>query len=253
VPAYPTLIHTGPKKDEEVPQPYFNHAIVAAQGPDGEYILMDPTDENTKQLLPSYLDNKSYLVAHPEGEELLTSPITPATQNMLRITSNGALDRNGQLSMDSELRFEGINDNAYRGYFSRLKPEERRRFFESHVKKRLPGASVTDFKILPEDMQDTSQPLVVTLSVEAPDFPIEGSDLDMLPLPWYGTSIGYVNFVIGKTGLEKRKYLLVSRVACGVTESLQLDLSQYRSTLTEPLDLETIQTNTLAFEPVINI
>ena len=58
LPAYPVLIHAGPRKDEEVPQPFFNHAVVAVGNDDGSYTLMDPTDENTTEIFPSYL---SYL------------------------------------------------------------------------------------------------------------------------------------------------------------------------------------------------
>ncbi|MDH3981396.1 MAG: DUF3857 and transglutaminase domain-containing protein, partial [Kiritimatiellaceae bacterium] len=73
--AFPVIIMAGPKKDEEVPQPFFNHAVTAALGDNGNYILMDSTDENTKDIFPTYLQNMSYIVARPEGETLLTSPI----------------------------------------------------------------------------------------------------------------------------------------------------------------------------------
>ena len=72
VDAFPVIIMAGPKKDEEVPQPFFNHAVVAALDENGEYILMDPTDENTKDIFPAYLQNMSYLVARPEGDTLRT-------------------------------------------------------------------------------------------------------------------------------------------------------------------------------------
>ena len=39
---------------------------------------MDPTAENTKDLLPSYECDQSYLVCRPEGEIIRTSPIVPA-------------------------------------------------------------------------------------------------------------------------------------------------------------------------------
>ena len=63
--AYPVLMMNGPRKDEEVPQPYFNHAITAVRLEEGSYVLMDATDENTKELLPAYLNDQSYLVARP--------------------------------------------------------------------------------------------------------------------------------------------------------------------------------------------
>ena len=85
VEAFPVIIMVGPKKDEEVPQPFFNHAVTAALGDDGKYILMDSTDENTRDIFPSYLQNMSYIVACPEGETLLTSPIIPAKNNLLKM------------------------------------------------------------------------------------------------------------------------------------------------------------------------
>jgi len=93
--AFPTLIDTGAKKDPEVAQPYFDHAIVAVREPDGTYMLMDPTDENTTKLLPAYLDDKSYLVATPEGDPLRTSPVDPAESNLMRIETRGRINATG--------------------------------------------------------------------------------------------------------------------------------------------------------------
>ncbi|MRR07956.1 MAG: DUF3857 domain-containing protein, partial [Deltaproteobacteria bacterium] len=68
--AYPVLIMNGPRKDMEVPQPFFNHAVSCVRNSDGTYVLMDSTDENTKELFPAYLNNQSYLVAREKGETL---------------------------------------------------------------------------------------------------------------------------------------------------------------------------------------
>ena len=62
------LINVGTKRDAEVPDSFFNHAIVGVELKKGEYVLMDPTDENTREFLPSYDFNQSYLVCRPEGE-----------------------------------------------------------------------------------------------------------------------------------------------------------------------------------------
>ena len=83
IPSYPVLINFGDKLDPEVPSCGFNHAITAARTADGKYVLMDSTDESTADLLPQYLQDKSYIVATPEGETLLTSPVAAASENML--------------------------------------------------------------------------------------------------------------------------------------------------------------------------
>jgi len=60
--AYPVLINVGSKMDPEVPDPFFNHAIVSVDLGERNYLIMDPTDENTKDLLPSMDRDQSFLV-----------------------------------------------------------------------------------------------------------------------------------------------------------------------------------------------
>lgn len=220
--AYPVLIYVGPKKDPEVPQPFFNHAIVAVEEPAGEYILMDPTDETTKELLPAYLCDKSYLVAKPEGDHLRVSPIIPAEANMMKISTSAELNREGTLRAETRLLFEGINDNAYRTALARMKPVERRQLFEGLVKRVAPGARVLECEIVPRELRDVGTPLAVHLRYEARDFPIHGAQVTMLPPLWFGTSIGIINFVIGATGLDVRKYPLQTGYACGVAEQVTI-------------------------------
>jgi transglutaminase-like putative cysteine protease len=239
--AFPALIEVGPKKDPDVPQPYFNHAIVTAREPDGSYLLMDPTDENTRALMPAYLSNDSYLVATPEGETLKTSPITPATENLMRIETAAKLDAAGDLTAESALHFDGYNDNAYRNYFSNLQPDERRVFFEGLVRRVATGARLSGFELMPADLMDTAAPLTARLRFEARGLPITNGETVLLPLPGIGARVGMVNFILGGAGLEKRRYPLVTEVACGMQETLTLQTEGLGATLALP-----------AYEPVEN-
>jgi transglutaminase-like putative cysteine protease len=232
--AFPVIIMAGPKKDEEVPQPFFNHAVTAALDDTGEYVLMDSTDENTKDIFPSYLQNMSYIVARPEGDTLRTSPVIPADDNLLRVTSTGRLDPAGNLHAESSLIFEGINDTVYRGLFSKIKPEERKRFFEGHIKRSMPTAELQKLEILPVELRDTTQPLTIKLVYTADNLLIEGEKNKMLDLPRLGSSLGYANFLIGQTGLEERKYPLFTRITAGIRETLELQLPADIGTLNIP-------------------
>lgn len=231
---FPVLINAGPKKDVGVPQPYFNHAIVAAQTADGEYVLMDPTDENSADLLPSYLCDMSYLVARPEGETLRTSPIIPATNNLLRVATRGKLDARGLLKLESTLRFEGINDNAYRGFFATIGPDERRKFFDTRLGQMLPGARLTELAIEPANLRDTTLPFSVRLACEVPDYFVESDTHRLLSLPWIGHGFGTVNHVLGQTGLDKRRFPLRTEIACGVEEAVELELADAAAPLAMP-------------------
>jgi transglutaminase-like putative cysteine protease len=222
--AYPVLIMNGPKKDPDVPNPYFNHAITCIEEKSGKYMLMDSTDENTRVLFPAYLCNQSYLVAKPQGETLQTSPIIPASKNMMQITTHATVNDTGLMIAETALKFSGINDGAYRGYFANRKPLERKRFFEKIIKKIFPGAKLVDYDIQPKNIRDTSQGLKVYIRYIAENTMIKGDGKVMLPSPWMSSSIGMVNLILGKTGLEKRQYPLVTDIACGVREQFTIDL-----------------------------
>ena len=223
--AFPVLIHVGAKLDPEVPQPFFNHAIVAVET-SGTYVLMDPTNENTKDLFPSYLCNCSYLVARPDGEGLRTSPIPSPDENALTVVSSGTLMKDGAVFLENEIRFNGINDVAYRGAFVRRKPEDRVKFFEKIVKSVAPGAELIRCDIEPKDMRDTSKPVVVKMSAKMPEMTLRGETRNELNVPFVTKALGMVNFLLqGNTSLERRKYPLVLDTTAKVGETLTLDLN----------------------------
>ena len=216
--AHPVLIMVGPKRDPEVPSLAFNHAITGVRGKDGNYMLMDCTNESTKDLMPAYLGNCSYLVANPKGESLKVSPVYPVDKQMLNALTKGDLDENGNGMFSTCLSFHGINDTVYRGYFLKLNSQKRRAFFETLVRRSCPGAELLSLKLTPEDLQNTDESLKVEIDYKVPEFPVRGEKLDTVSIPWFTDSIGYANFVIGNTGLKTRKYPLVTEVACGTEE-----------------------------------
>ncbi|HZL43730.1 MAG TPA: DUF3857 domain-containing protein [Verrucomicrobiae bacterium] len=224
--AYPVLISVGVKRDKEVPDSFFNHAIVAVELKKGEYVLMDPTDENTRELLPYYDADQSYLVCRPEGEQLLVSPVEPPEKHMMRIRTTGTLSAAGVLEARSELKFEGVNDDAYRNDFAHMKPDDKRRFFERNLKQAMPGAMLKSFKLMPEDMLDMSQSVRAELEFSVDGMTASGSGKSVITLPWIGKRLGVVNFILGGTGLEKRKYPMQTTVACGLQEDISIQLGE---------------------------
>ncbi|NDG63563.1 MAG: DUF3857 domain-containing protein [Planctomycetes bacterium] len=225
IPSFPVLINAGEKLDEQAPSISFNHAITAARGKDGKYILMDSTDESTSDLLPQYLQNKSYLVATPEGETLMTSPIAPASENMMFVKTNVTLAEDGSAVGTTTVDFQGINDNTYRGMFVQMKPSDVRRAFESAIKSLLPGGSLTGLKLTPENMQDSTQKIQLVLNWTVPNLLVAGGGAAQLNLPFTGYGFSVALRTIGQgLQLDKRKYTLDLNVPCGVHEDLQIKL-----------------------------
>ena len=245
--AFPVLIHVGAKLDPEVPQPFFNHAIVAVERKavvgsssrtkedsnihcttttsNYDYLLMDPTNENTKDLFPSYLCNNSYLVCRPEGENLATSPVPPPEENALDIESSAALSRDGSMFFEAAIALTGINDTMYRGALARRTPEERVKTFERILKKAVAGAELIRCEISPKDLRDTSVPMSVRLAAKFPEMVIRGETRDELTVPAISKTLGLANWLLeGSTSLEKRKYALKLDTTACVRERLSLDL-----------------------------
>jgi hypothetical protein len=223
--AYPVLINVGTKRDEQVPDPGFNHAIAAVELKKGEYILMDPTDENTLELLPDYDRDQSYLVCRPEGEQILISSVRPAEDNLMRVQTTGTLSAGGTLAAKSELAFDGVNDNAYRNAFAKMKPDDRRRFFERNLKAALPGARLISLKLTPENMLDMSSSLRVEIEFSVDGMIATGSGKAVVSLPWIGKNFGILNFILDGTGLEQRKYPFKTSIACGLRENVDIQLA----------------------------
>jgi hypothetical protein len=223
--SWPVLINVGTKMDLEVPDTSFNHAIVSVELAKGKYVLMDPTDEHTRNLLPEEDCDQSYLVCRPEGENLMISPIEPPEEHMMEIKTTGVLTAAGALEAKSELNFGGVNDDAYRNAFARMKPDDQRRFFEKRLKSAMPGARLNSFKLLPEDMLDVSTVLRAELEFSVDGMTATGSGKSMVSVPWIGKNFGVVNFILGGCGLDKRKYPMRTEVACGLKENISIKMA----------------------------
>ena len=224
--AFPVLIHAGAKMDEEVPQPFFNHAIAAVEDtPGGEYILMDPTNESTVDMFPSYLGDKSYLVARPEGDTLRTSPVPTSAHNSLLINSKCTVSEKGSMFLEAKISCRGINDIAYRHALIRRTPAERRELFERILRAISPNAEVLICDFETADMSDTEKPLVFSIKAILPEAILRGKSETELTIPFLGAKIGIANFLFkDNTSLEKRKYPLVLDSTAGISETVEIAL-----------------------------
>ncbi|QSH40827.1 DUF3857 domain-containing protein [Lentisphaerota bacterium ZTH] len=222
--AYPVLFYVGPKKDAEVPNNMFNHAISCVILKDGKHMLMDPTDESTYDVLPSYLSDKSYLLAKPEGDTLFTSPVTPVSENLVKIKTTGEISRDGKLKAESRMLFDGINDTTFRGAFSQWRPEQIKQYFTFVLKQSLPDARVTSFEVLPKNLRDFKKPLKVNIAFESSSILVKGRNIILVQLPWFSGKIGAVSFALSGLGLEKRKYPLKIFSTCGTVGEFSFKL-----------------------------
>ena len=227
--AWPVLINVGPRKAPDVPQPYFNHAIVAADSgdPDDPYLLMDPTSETTRSLLPEYLCEMSYLVARDEGEGIRETPPLPVEQNLLRAETVYTLHADASADVTTTLSFAGVNDAAYRGYFASISRDAIRAFFE-RLLAGIPGAVLTGWEVrpAPEALRTSPEPLSVRLDYAIAEAARGAEDgrAALLDLPTVPAALAIASRVVGDLGLEKRRFPLVTDYPCGWEETVEIRL-----------------------------
>ena len=225
--AYPALVSSGAGLDADVPQLNFNHAIVAVDGGEGDYTLMDPTVENTKDYLPAYLCERGYLVARPQAEAPRVAPAAPPAGNSVRIATKATLDRDGVMVVESDIRFFGLGDTVFRGTLLATTREARIGFFTDVIRAFSPGAELVRCEIEPKDPEDTETPFRARLVSRIPGQVIEGETVAELNLPFLSAAKIFnlpALILKGDTGLAVRKYPLVVSATGEVDESFELDL-----------------------------
>ncbi|MEN9360843.1 MAG: hypothetical protein RL095_2378 [Verrucomicrobiota bacterium] len=222
--AFPVIIMSGPKLPKDVPMPMFNHAITAVEI-GGQYQLMDSTDESTRDLLPNYLQDASFLVARPEGETILVSPTVAATESIAQARTEGAIAADGSLEASTTWDFSGLNDKMLRGSFAEARPDQIRAGVERRLKSLLPGASLTSLELSPKDMQDISQPVRLKVSYKLPGALVAAGQQNFVQLPWVGGAFAIAaQLSEGNFGLEKRRFPVHTAYPCGLRESFAIRL-----------------------------
>ncbi|RLB73660.1 MAG: hypothetical protein DRH03_02910 [Deltaproteobacteria bacterium] len=125
------LIRVGDKLDYEIPLPYFNHAIVAVlDNQDNVTDFLDPTSETSRQFLPDYERECSYLVADQQKSDLgLTPPVSPEKNNFkLKIVEQISAVGNSQGTLT--VNCTGFNDTLMRSIMMNMSKKEQEHFLE---------------------------------------------------------------------------------------------------------------------------
>ena len=244
--AFPVLFMAGYRKDGEVPNMYFNHAICAVESSPGKYLLMDPTDETALELLPAYLANCSYLVARSEGDTLRCTPSVAAGKNMLRINSDFAIDENNELSGVVRMDFSGIYDNYYRSFLA-THYNECREYFLRMIRRKIPGAEMEKIKFTPDDMQNTSEVLCLEMAVRAKDITAAHSAPQMLVLPEFAGLFGFTGGLYRAARLEKRAFPLLAQTRA-VKEEITLKLPEKLKIRSLPAEIKAVREGIMRME-----
>lgn len=110
---------------EEVPADQFNHCVVALPGPDGRFVMYDPTWAPFNRSVWSKLEaEQHYLVGSARGETRSRIAYSPPGESPLRATDEATLLPDGTLEGTLFLEGKGAVDGRLRGFVSGVRTRD---------------------------------------------------------------------------------------------------------------------------------
>ncbi len=198
------LISSGSRLNFEAPMVWFNHAITVSYDDNGDpEFIFDPTDETTKDFLPKYEEDSSYLIASEKGATLRTTPVSPPEDN------NSAISIDLKVSGDDaegkvEMKVNGLADTIARSIFSNYSDHETRTLLTRIISGINSNAEVED--ITYTDPKDFSSDITVTARVRIPGIATRTDDHVFIPFIAPKLDIHFLYGSVMRTfGLNERK------------------------------------------------
>jgi len=231
--AAPVLLSMGNKLDKEVVVPYFNHAIAAVLDKEGNPIyFLDPTSETSKQFLPDYDRDCSYLIAYKKGGYLGTTPINVPEKNLIQIKIKDKLGKDGIIRGEIYVRSHGFVDTVFRSILLNKSYYEQKRFLIRFFEEKRPGLRIKEVRF--SNPMDMKTPFCFFLKFELRNAVILKKDSLLI---WPLSCIRYPGlldrWILGKANLIKRRYpLRFGYVFSDIWEE-KLDLSALKKGIEE--------------------
>ena len=204
--ADPILIASGYKLNPIAPVMWFNHAVAVSYDEKGDpEFFFDPTDENSKELFPQYLEDCSYIIASEKGNTLKVVPLSPAENNNVKISLSIDIDKNDSAVCSLQMDYTGLADGFMRGRLMRMNPQKKQEMIESIISKIHPFSNLIDYSV--SDPNNTDEYISMSINFEISDYVSESNDLILVPLEAYKLSMSFLyGYQLRAFNLSERKY-----------------------------------------------
>ncbi|MBN2565421.1 MAG: DUF3857 and transglutaminase domain-containing protein [Candidatus Eisenbacteria bacterium] len=224
VPSWMVAVNPSHKTDIEIPTLYFEHGIVAINGPDGDYLYIDPTIEETREVYAGYVGDRYVLVATEEGEDIRKVKHIPASANSGKITDRSVLDEEGRLTGGVTITGNGFYELILRTVNKNMGPEQLKMTAQQMVQGVYPGAQLTDFSVTNAD--DLYEPTTLTLGYDVEGYALDAGPYRLFKVPGASGSFELLSgFLFGQlVGLPERKYPVALGVTLGVDETSEVEI-----------------------------
>ncbi|MBN2790707.1 MAG: DUF3857 and transglutaminase domain-containing protein [Candidatus Delongbacteria bacterium] len=199
------LISSGSRLNHEFPIVWFNHAITVSYDDKGEpEFIFDPTDENTKDFLPKYEEDNSYLIASEKGETLRTTPVSLPENN--NSTANIDLVVKGDIA-EGNIKYDmtGLGDTIFRSILDHYTGHELENYFSKLLGKINPSIELLELTYT--DPKNKEKNMKVELKVKINNFIDMSREHIFIPFDVSKLNIHFLfRSIMGPFSLQSRNF-----------------------------------------------
>ncbi len=200
------LISAGMQLNHKAPVMWFNHAIAISYDDKGEPLhIFDPTNETSKDFLPQYEEDNTYLIAREKGADLKIIPVSPASKNNTNISLALKIDDENNATGSIKVTYSGLADTYVRGSLMRKSPNKRKEMLQKTVSAIHPSASIIDFSI--SDPENKDENIMMEATFDIPNYIDKDGDQVFVPYEASKLSLSFIyNWEMEVFNLSDRNY-----------------------------------------------
>ncbi|MDP8211610.1 MAG: DUF3857 and transglutaminase domain-containing protein [Candidatus Stygibacter australis] len=177
----PILISSGYKLNAAAPVMWFNHAVAVSYDESGEpELFYDPTNENTKELFPKYLEDYTYIIASEHGAELRIVPVSPAEDNNIEVMIDIVVDENNDADCSVIMNYTGLPDGYIRSSLMNMNPQKKQEIIEAIISRIHPFSNLIDYTI--SDPNNKDEYISLSFEFKVDNYISESDDLKFIRL-----------------------------------------------------------------------
>ncbi len=199
------LILSGGRHNPEAPVLWFNHAITVSYDDKGEpEFVFDPTDETTKDFLPKYEEDNSYIIASEKGDILRTTPVSEPSKNNSTLNIDLKLKGN---NAEGTVKYNltGMADTIFRSSFSHKTDHEIKTFITRYLSKISSGLELGDFSYTKPD--DTDKDIIIEAKIYIRDYASTVKNNTFIPFDATKLEMHFLyESIMGVFSLPERKF-----------------------------------------------
>lgn len=164
----------------EIPAISGNHCISEVILDDGRAFYLDSTAQNFRY--PYFrADNHGAVAVNAIRGDMKPIPVPPPDDNLRESRLVMTLNADGDVSVKTSNRYNGNIEAGIRGFWKRVREDERPARMMEYVNSISPGAVLREFTL--SDLDDLAEPVTMTIAYDLPGHAIRARDLMYLRMP----------------------------------------------------------------------